>query len=89
MQGVLDFREAGVGPGGRGVDVSRRFHGQRLVRSLRIEFLHKIIEAGLLGQAVLARGTGRFFFQGEVHTLMAAILLGMPRLDPLDRDAES
>jgi hypothetical protein len=32
-------------------------------------------------------GAGGFFFQGEMHTFMTAVLLGMAGTDPLNRDA--
>ena len=57
--------------------------------SFRVEFIEKIIEPGLLSQAVLASGPGCFFLQGEVHAFVAAVLLRMPGLDALDADAES
>ncbi len=59
-----------------------------LVRPLLIELAHEGIEAILLLQAVESRRPGRFLFEGEVHALMAAILLRMARLDAFDRNAE-
>jgi len=53
-----------------------------------IELPHEGIEALLLLQAVEAGRPGRFLLQGEVHALVAAVLLRMARLDALDGDAE-
>jgi hypothetical protein len=57
------------------------------VRTLVVEDLDELVEAGLLLQKVSTRGLGGFFFQGEMHPLMAAILLRMPRFDPFDADS--
>ena len=59
------------------------------MRSLGIELVNEGVEAVLLLEAVVARRAGRLFFEGEVHALMAAILLRMAGLDALDRDAEA
>ena len=54
-----------------------------------VVFAHEGIEASLLLQAVHPRRSGRLFFQGQVHALVAAVLLrasgfdafyGMPSL---------
>jgi hypothetical protein len=58
------------------------------VRSFGIELLAEGIEAGLLLQAVEARRTGCFGLEGEVHALMAAVLLRPAGFDALDGDAE-
>ncbi len=49
----------------------------------------EVIEARLLYEEVLSSGPGGFFLQGQVHTLVAAILLGMPWLDAFDIDAQT
>ena len=41
----------------------------------------------LLLQKVSTRRLGGFFFQGEMHPFMAAVLLRMSRLDPFDADS--
>ena len=58
------------------------------MRSFGVEFADEDIEAFLLLQAVEARRSGSFLLQREVHALVPAVLLRMPRLDPFDRDAE-
>ena len=49
----------------------------------------KVVELCLLLEKVLGRGLGGLFLQGQVHALMAAILLRMTGLDALDVDSES
>ena len=56
---------------------------------LGVEFADKIIETGLLLQGVHFWWSGCFFFECEMHTLMAAILLGTTRLDAFDFDAKA
>ena len=59
------------------------------MRTLVVEDLYELVEPGLLLQEVSTRRLGSFFFQGEMHTFMAAILLRMSRLDPLNADAQA
>lgn len=54
-----------------------------------VEFCDEVVEPGLLLQAVCARRSGCFLLQGQVHALVAAVLLGMTRLDAFDVDAQS
>ena len=42
-----------------------------------IEDRDEVVEAGLLLQEVFGRGLGGFFFQGEMHAFVTAILLGL------------
>ena len=55
--------------------------------SFLIEFLQEGVELGLLLQDVGARRASRFFLQGEMHTFMPAVLLGMAGTDPLNGDS--
>jgi hypothetical protein len=59
------------------------------MRPLAVELLEEAIEAGLLLQAVGAWRAGGLLLEGEVHALVAAVLLGVSWLDALDGDAES
>jgi hypothetical protein len=54
-----------------------------------VEDLNEFVEAGLLLQEVGDRRLGGFFLQGEMHALMAAILLRMARLNALNANAEA
>ena len=55
----------------------------------QIELVEEVVEAGLLLQGVHAWGPGCFLLQGEMHALVAAVLLGMAWLDAFDVDAEA
>ena len=59
------------------------------MRSLGVELVHEGVEAGLLLEAVAAWRAGGFLLQGEVHALVAAVLLGTAWLDAFDGDAEA
>jgi hypothetical protein len=58
------------------------------VGPLCVELVAEGVEAGLLLQAVRAWRAGCFLFEGEMHALVAAVLLRLSGLDALDRDAE-
>ncbi len=58
------------------------------MRPFGIELADKGIEAVLLLQAVEARWPGCLLFEGEMHALVAAVLLRVARLDAFDCDAE-
>src|SRR3989442_5441583 len=88
MQGVTELGQAFVGPGRRRINVRGTLHLQGLVGSLGVELLHEGVEAGLLLQAVGARRSGGLLLQGQMHALVAAVLLRMAGLDAFDRDAE-
>ena len=51
--------------------------------------LHKRIETVLLLQKVVAGGFGRLFLEGQVHALMAPVLLRMARFDAFDPNTKS
>src|SRR5216684_6727363 len=89
VQRVCEVGQTGVGSRTRGVDFGRTLHGERLVWPFGIEFLGKVVEAGLLMQAVHSGRSGCFFLQREMHALVAAVVLRVARLDALDGDAEA
>ena len=58
------------------------------MRSFVIVYVQERIKALLLLQEVEGGGFGGFFFQGQVHTFMAGVLLRLAGLDAFDADAE-
>lgn len=59
------------------------------MRPFGIELVDEGIEAGLLLQAIEACRASGFLFQGEMHALIAAVLLRLTGLDAFDSDAQS
>jgi hypothetical protein len=55
---------------------------------LLVEDADELIEPSLLLQEVFGRRLSGFLLQREIHALMAAILVGMARLDAFDVDPE-
>jgi hypothetical protein len=69
------------------IDIRWTLHGESFVRSFVVEDLDEFVEARLLLKEIASGWFGSFFFQGERHAFMTAVLLGMPGLDPFDADA--
>ena len=57
------------------------------MRPFVIELVQEGVELGLLLQDVGTGWASGFFLQGEMHTFMTAVLLGMAGADPLNGDA--
>ena len=85
---MRSVRQAAVGLPRGSIDVSGAFHIERLVWPLGVELFDEVIEAGLLLEAIGARGSHGLFFKGEVHSLMASILLWVAGFDAFDVDTE-
>jgi hypothetical protein len=68
-----------IGAGGGLIDLGRALHGQGFVRTLVVEDVDKVVEAGLLLQEVGGGRLGGFFLQGKMRALVATVLLGMAR----------
>ena len=88
VEGIIDIRQSLVGAGRGLIDLGRALHAQGFVRTFLVELLDEMIELGLLLKEVCSGGLGGFFLQGQMHALMAAILLRMARLNALDANAE-
>jgi len=58
------------------------------VRAFGVELANEGVEALLLLQTVAAWRPGGFPLEGEMHTLVSAVLLRLARLDALDGNAE-
>ena len=68
--------------------LGRAAHAQRLVRALGVVAGDEVVELRLLLQEVLRRRLGCLQLQGQMHALVASVLLRVARLDALDLDAE-
>ena len=88
VEGIVDVRQSGVHALGRLVNLRRTFHIQRFVGTFVVEDLDELVEASLLLQKIGSRRLGGFFFQGQMHALMAAVLLRMTRLDAFNANTE-
>src|SRR3981081_4044726 len=82
VQRVCEVGQAGVGSRTGSVDFGRTLHSERLVWSFGIEFLDKVVEAGLLLQAVHSGRSGCFFLQREMHTPARQAAAPSARLAP-------
>jgi hypothetical protein len=54
-----------------------------------VEDFDEVVEACLLLQEVASGRLGGFFFEGEMHAFMAAVLLGMSGLDAFHADPQA
>jgi hypothetical protein len=63
-------------------------HVERLVWSRVVVTVDEVIEPGLLMQEVIGSWLRGLQLQGQMHSLVAAILLWVAGLDPFDLDAE-
>jgi hypothetical protein len=88
VEGVGEVRQAGVRFPRRCVDVGGALHVERLVRALGVELSDEVIEAGLLLEAIGAWRADGLLLEGQVHALMAPVLLRSTWLDALNIDAE-
>ena len=79
---------AGIDPGGSGIDLRRAFHSKGLVRAFGIEFLNEGVKFSLLLKDVGSGGAGGLLFEGQVHPFMPAVLLRMTGLNALNRDSQ-
>src|SRR5205807_2793108 len=88
VEGIVDVGQSLVDAGGGLIDLRRTFHVQGLVRTLVVEDLHELVEPSLLLKKIGSRRLGGFFFQGQMHAFMTAVLLGVARLNPLNANTE-
>src|SRR6185312_2242349 len=88
VERIGQLRQAGVATRRGGVELGGALHLEGLVWPFGIELADEGIEAFLLLQAIGARRPGGFPFEGEVHALMASVLLRVARLDAFDRNTK-
>jgi hypothetical protein len=89
VEGIVDIGQALIGAGGGLIDLGRTLHAQGFVRALVVEDIDEVIELGLLLQEVRTGRLGGFFLQGQMHALMAAVLLRMTRPDPFNPNPQA
>src|SRR5438128_9554310 len=89
VKGVVDVRQSLVRTRRSLIDIRWTLHAESFVRSFVVEDLDEFVEARLLLKEIGGGWFGSFFFQGEMHAFMTAVLLGMLGLDPFDADARS
>jgi len=88
VEGIIDIGQSLIDAGRGLIDFGRAFHVQGFVTTLLVEDLDKGIELGLLLKEIQCGRFGGFLFQGEMHALMAAILLRMTRFDAFNADSQ-
>src|SRR5215470_13177477 len=88
MEGIDQFRQADIGARRGGVELCRALHVECLVRTFGIELAEEGIKSLLLLQAVEVQRAGGLLLEGQMHALMPAVLLWMPRFDTLDGNAK-
>jgi hypothetical protein len=76
VERVMRLRNAGIGAGRSGVDVSGALHPQSLMRAFGIELFNEGIEFSLLLKDVASGGACGFFLQSKMHTLVPEFCWG-------------
>ena len=87
VEGIVDVRQPGVETRERLINLGWTFHAQSFVWTLVVEDVHKLVKASLLLEGIPGGWFGGFFFQGEMHAFVTAVLLRMTPLDALDANA--
>jgi len=89
VEGVLEVRESAIGSCRGPVELGGVPHAKSLVGPFVVVTADECIELGLLLEKVAGSWLGGFFLERQVHAFMTAVLLGMPRFDALDANAEA
>src|SRR6478736_1288774 len=77
-----------ISPGRGAIAAGRRVLIESLMGSDVVEVLAEVLEPGLLLGRACGRRAGGLGLERAVHALVAAVLLRLARLDPLELDAE-
>jgi len=88
VERIIERRQAFIAPRRGPVELGWEAHADGLMRALVVVAVDEVVEPLLLLQEVLSRRFGGLQLQGQVHALVASVLLGTPWFDALDRDAE-
>ena len=84
MEGIAEVRQSAIRSRRCDIDIGGTLHSQGFMGSFAIEFVNEVIELFLLLQRVHRWRAGGLLLECEMHSLMAAVLLRMSRLDTLD-----
>src|SRR5215475_9989597 len=88
MEGIAEVWQAAIGTRRCDIDIGRTLHTQGFMRSFTIEFVNEVIELFLLLQCVHRWWSRGLLLECEMHSLVAAVLLRMSRLDVLDLNVD-
>ena len=86
IPGILHFSR--ISPGRGAIAAGRRVLVESLMGSDVVEVVAEVLEPGLLLGRACGRRAGGLGLERAVHALVAAVLLRLARLDPLELDAE-
>ena len=89
VQRIVDVRQSGVGAVRGLIDLDRALHGERFVRTLVVEDIDKLVEAGLRLQKIAGGRFRSFFLQSEMPAFMTAVLLRMTWFNGFDTNAQA
>jgi hypothetical protein len=89
VERILEVGERVITARRPGVEVAGHLHGERLVRAFVIETIEEGVKPRLLLQGVRGGWFRGLRLEREMHTRVAAVLLGVAGPDALDLDVEA
>ncbi len=89
-RGVFHLRQAlGIGAHRWTINLFRGALAQRLMGALVVIFGQETAQRLLLGAQARPHRAGAMLFQGQMHTFMATVLLGVPWADALGQESQA
>src|SRR5262249_8353497 len=88
MERIIERGQAVIASRRRPIELGWEAHANRLMGPLVVEGIDEFVELSLLLQEVLSGRFGGLKLQGQVHALVASVLLRATWLDAFDLDAE-
>ena len=88
VERIVEVRQAPILPWRGPIALRWTLHVERLMRPLVVVAIDEVVELALLLKEVVRRWFGRLQLQGQMHTLVAAVLLRVAGLDAFDCDPE-
>lgn len=89
VEGIRELRQTCVEARGRGLDFIGALHAKGFVWPFIVKFIDEAVEFSLLLKAVETGGARCLHLQGQMHALMASVLLRATRFDPFDADPKT